>query len=328
LPGFPAEHQGIRTKKLLQLLRDELTQRGRPQDDADARIETALAAAGLKLKDDGKTECLLFLGRQEIAGFAELVDQHWDALTPAAGSGEKKSKKDAKASVPPEVQKQAKAIMNGGKAVDVALFGRMLADMPEVNQDAACQVAHALSTHKVDRDFDYFTAVDDRGDADETGAGMIGQVEFNSATFYRYAVIDPAKLAANLQGDHALALAGIKAFVEANARAIPTGKQNTFAAHNAPSFIGIALRHASPLNLANAFESPIYPRHGESLTGQSVAKLAAYEEKLSGVYGDSRDRWAYIDLTEAWPAGKGEAQPGLAALADWVVAQLDGKLER
>lgn len=328
MAGLAAEHQGVRTKKLQQLLRDELATRGRKADDVDARIEAALAAAGLKLKDDGKTEYLLFLGQQEITGFADLIDQHWDALASLSGSGEKKSKKDAKASVPAEVQKQAKAIMNGGKAVDVALFGRMLADLPEVNQDAACQVAHALSTHKVERDFDYFTAVDDKGDAGETGAGMIGQVEFNSATFYRYAVIDPAKLAANLQGDRELAHAGIRAFVEANARAIPTGKQNTFAAHNAPSFIGIALRHAGALNLANAFETPVYPKQGESLTEQSVARLAAYDDRLAAVYGDDRDRWAVIDLTEAWPAGKGEAQANLKALADWVIAQLDAQAER
>lgn len=328
LPGLPADHQGVRTKKLRQLLSDELATRGRAPEDANARIETALSAAGLKLKDDGKTEYLLFLGHQEIMGFADLVDQHWDTLQPAGGNGEKKSKKDAKAAVPPEVQKQAKAIMNGGKAVDVALFGRMLADMPEVNQDAACQVAHALSTHKVERDFDYFTAVDDKGDPDESGAGMIGQVEFNSATFYRYAVIDPRKLVANLQDDRELALRGIEAFVEANARAIPTGKQNSFAAHNPPSFIAAVVRHGSPLNLANAFESPVFPKHGESLTGQSVVKLSDYASKLAGVYGDSRDRWAYIDLTEAWPAGKGEAQRNLAALADWVVTQVGCALER
>jgi CRISPR system Cascade subunit CasC len=267
----------------------------------------------------------LFLGQQEIAGFADLVDQHWDVLQP---NGEKKSKKEAKAAVPPEVQKQVKAIMNGGKAVDVAMFGRMLADLPEVNQDAACQVAHALSTHKVERDYDYFTAVDDKGDPEEPGAGMIGHVEFNSATFYRYAVIDPCKLAANLQDDRELALRAIDAFVEANARAIPTGKQNTFAAHNPPSFVGVVLRHGSPLNLANAFESPVFAKQGESLTGQSVLKLADYDSKLAGVYGDNRDRWAYIDLTEAWPAGKGEAQRNLASLADWVVTQVGGALER
>jgi CRISPR system Cascade subunit CasC len=147
------------------------------------------------------------------------------------------------------------------------------------------------------------------------------------ATFYRYAVIDPRKLVANLQDDRKLALRGIEAFVEANARAIPTGKRNTFAAHNAPSFIAAVVRHGSPLNLANAFESPVFAKHGESLTGQSVVKLADYESKLAGVYGDSRDLWAYIDLTGAWPADKGEGRRNLAALADWVVAQVGAALE-
>lgn len=325
---FPVQNQGIRTKKLLEMLRTQLQEQyGRQADDLDSRIESALSAAGLKLKDDGKTEYLLFLGQQEIDGFADLVNQHWDVLAVPA-SGEKKSKKDAKASAPAEVVKQAKTIMNGGKALDVALFGRMLADLPEVNQDAACQVAHAISTHRVEREFDYFTAVDDKGGADDPGAGMIGQVEFNSATFYRYAVVDPAKLVSNLQGDRELALHGLRALVQAVARAIPTGKQNTFAAHNPPSFIGVVIRHASPLNLANAFETPVYARNGEALTGPSVAALADYDTKLSAIYGDGQDRWAYLDLSQAWPQDKGEHQTSLTALADWVVAQLGRDLER
>ncbi|WP_043616143.1 type I-E CRISPR-associated protein Cas7/Cse4/CasC [Chromobacterium violaceum] len=325
---FPSQNQGVRTKKLLELLRAQLREQyGRESEDVDVRIEAALAAAGLKLKDDGKTEYLLFLGQQEIDAFSKLVNEHWDALaTPV--NGEKKSKKDAKASAPAEVVKQAKSIMNGGKALDVALFGRMLADMPEVNQDAACQVAHAISTHRVEREFDYFTAVDDMGGADETGAGMIGQVEFNSATFYRYSVVDPAKLAANLQHDKELALTGLHALTLATARAIPTGKQNTFAAHNPPSFIGVAIRHASPLNLANAFEKPVYARGGEALTAPSVAALADYDSNLAGIYGDANDAWAYIDLSGAWPAGKGEKLPSLNALADWVVRQARAKLEQ
>lgn len=325
---FPLPNQGVRTKKLLEMLRGQLQQQyGRTAEDLDSRIETALSAAGLKLKEDGKTEYLLFLGQQEIDGFAALIDLHWEALATPAG-GEKKSKKDAKASAPADVAQQAKTIMNGGKALDVALFGRMLADLPAVNQDAACQVAHAISTHRVEREFDYFTAVDDMGAADEPGVGMIGQVEFNSATFYRYAVVDPAKLVANLQGDRELALTGLHALVQAVVRAIPSGKQNTFAAHNPPSFIGVVIRHASPLNLANAFEKPVYARNGEALTSPSVAALAAYEQQLAAVYGNGQDRWAYLDLTQAWPQDKGERQTSLAALADWVVAQLRPELEQ
>jgi CRISPR system Cascade subunit CasC len=311
---IPAEYRALRTKKLQALLLERLA--GRDQEEAASKIEAALAAAGLKLKDDGKTEYLLFLGEREIAGFAALIEQHWDALVlPAAG--EKKSKKESKAAIPPELAKQAKALLDGGKAVDVALFGRMLADLPQVNQDAACQVAHAISTHRVERDFDYFTAVDDVGCPDETGAGMIGQVEFNSATFYRYAALDVSKLLENLQSDRELTLSAIEALIQAMVRAIPSGKQNSFAAHNLPEFVGVSLRR-SPLNLANAFERPVLPRHDQSLTAQSVAALSSYEGKLAPVYGDAGDRWAHIDLTGQWQQPDSQARASVGELAAWV----------
>jgi len=319
------EFRGVRTKKLKTLLLERLATRD--SVEAEGKIETALAAAGLKLKDDGKTEYLLFLGEAEIAGFAQLIEQHWDDLVGAAVGGEKKGKKEAKASAPAEVVKKAKALLNGGKAVDVALFGRMLADMPEVNQDAACQVAHAISTHRVEREFDYFTAVDDKGGADETGAGMIGQVEFNSATLYRYAVLDVNKLQGNLQRDKELTLSALEAFTQAVVRAIPTGKQNTFAAHNLPSFVGVCVRHAGPLNLANAFEKPVSPRADKSLTYQSVELLASHEDKLATVYGDSRDQWAYLDISEAWPVQKGLRAANLNELAAWVRGQAESRVE-
>jgi len=306
----PEAHRGIRTQQLRKLLLERLP--GRDATEAAGKIEVALAAAGLKLKDDGRTEYLLFLGEREVAGFAALVDQHWDALV---AGGDKKSKKDAKAGIPPEIVKQAKALLDGGKAVDVALFGRMLADLPAVNQYAACQVAHAISTHRVDREFDYFTAVDDRGDEEQSGAGMIGQVEFNSATLYRYAVLDVHKLLDNLQGDRELTLAAIAAFCEALVRAIPTGKQNSFAAHNAPDFVGVSLRHAAPLNLANAFQKPVAPRHDQSLSELSVAALAREAGKLAKAYGAAGDHWLYLDLTSQWPEGQGEAQDSLVQLA-------------
>jgi CRISPR system Cascade subunit CasC len=213
------------------------------------------------------------------------------------------------------VTKKALALLDGGKAVDIALFGRMLADLPQANQDAACQVAHAISTHRVEREFDYYTAVDDKGGADETGADMIGQIEFNSATFYRYAVLDLNKLVENLHGDQELALSAVEAFVTAMARAVPTGKQNTFAAHNAPDFIGISVRYLAPMNLANAFEKPVTARMDRSLTEQSVERLSEADQKLSAVYGDDKDRWLYLDLTSQWPESRGERQSNLTGLA-------------
>ena len=317
---IPKENQGVRTKKLKQLLEKRLAELGR--DEAGARIEAALAAAGLKVKEDGKTEYLLFLGRGEIEAFAQLVNTHWDALSAAPAADAKKSKKETKAGLPPEIVKQAKALLDGKKAVDVALFGRMLADLPGVNQDAACQVAHAISTHRVEREFDYFTAVDDEAKAGEPVVQMIAHVEFNSATFYRYAVIDAAKLIENLHGDQDLALTGISAFAQALARAIPTGKQNTFAAHNPPSFVGVVLRHASPFNLANAFERPVWPKLDTELTALSVERLAEYDGKIAAFYGDGKDDWAYIDLTSAWPSDKGASQTSLDALAQWLESKV------
>jgi CRISPR system Cascade subunit CasC len=325
---LPVEFRGVRTKKLKSLLLEKLAHRD--QAEAEGRIEIALSAAGLKLKDDGKTEYLLFLGEGEISGLAQLVDEYWEELTPVAGA-EKKAKKDAKASAPAEVQKKAKGLLNGAKAVDVALFGRMLADMPEVNQDAACQVAHAISTHKVDREFDYFTAVDDKGAADESGAGMIGQVEFNSATLYRYAVLDAQKLFSNLQRDNELTLSAVEAFTQAIVRAIPTGKQNSFAAHNAPAFVGVAIRRSAPLNLANAFEKPVQPRGDQALSSQSVVTLAAYEKQLSAMYGDSRDQWAVLDLSGQWlstnETSTTKAVNNLKELAEYVRQQVAELLE-
>lgn len=319
---LPTAHRGVRTKKLKDLLLHRLSDRD--AQEAAAKIETALAGAGLKLKDDGKTEYLLFLGEGEIEAFAALIRQHWDELVI---STEKKSKKDAKAGVAPAIAKKAKSLLDGGKAVDVALFGRMLADLPSVNQDAACQVAHAISTHRVEREFDYFTAVDDKGDDAESGAGMIGQVEFNSATFYRYAVLDLRKLVDNLHGDRELALSAVRAFTLALARAVPSGKQNSFAAHNPPEFIGLCLRHVAPMNLANAFEKPVWARLDDSLSGQSVEALAAYEARLASVYADARDRWLTLDLSARWPAERGEAQRSLQALAEQAQALATQALE-
>jgi CRISPR system Cascade subunit CasC len=312
---LPAEFMGVRTMKLKQLMQGQLTHR--PTEEASGKIEAALAAAGLKLKDGDKTEYLLFLGEREVSAFAALVDQHWDVL----GSTEKKSKKDAKSSLPKEVIDQAKAILDGGKAVDVGLFGRMLADLPSVNKDAACQVAHAISTHRVTREFDYFTAVDDVPSGDDSaGADMIGQIEFNSATLYRYAALDVNKLLGNLQGDQDLALSAVEGFTQAMVRAIPSGKQNTFAAHNLPQFVGVCLRHGAPMSLANAFEKPVVARQDQSYSEQSVKALAAQDEQLSQVYGQPQDKWVWLDLTGQWPTAKGAGVPSLAELSNQVRA--------
>jgi CRISPR system Cascade subunit CasC len=315
--------QGVRTKKLKQLLEERLCALDRK--NAGTRICQLLSAVGLKVDDGGETEYLLFLGSAEITSLAELIDQHWDDLAISAPSSGSLTKKEAKASAPAELVNTLKALLDGGKAIDIALFGRMLTDLPQANQDAACQVAHALSTHRVEREFDFFTAIDD--EVSPGGASMIGQTDFNSATFYRYAMIDPLKLLQNLHGDMDLVLLAMEAFAYAAVRAIPTGKQNTFAAHNLPSFVGIALRRGGPMSLANAFEKPITVQQEHSLTTLSVETLANYESQLAKVYGTGEDIWGYFDLTDSWPTDKGVRHTDLASLSSWVKEQVSVHLE-
>ena len=200
--------------------------------------------------------------------------------------------------------------------MDVALFGRMLADMPEKNQHAACQVAHAISTHAVEREFDFYTAVDDLKPEDTAGADMMGTVEFNSACFYRYAVVDWEKLNANLQSDAELAEKGLKAFLEGFVVAEPTGKQNTFAAHNQPEFVAVSIRrNTAPSNLANAFETALRARKDESLTRVSAEKLVDKSKKLRAVYGGDGHTFV-LNLTETKLDGFGTSVNSLNELLE------------
>ena len=181
----------------------------------------------------------------------------------------------------------------------MALFGRMLADMPEKNQNAACQVAHSISTHSVEREFDFYTAVDDLKPEDTAGADMMGTVEFNSACYYRYAVVDWDKLVENLQNDKELAIKGLRAFLEGFVVAEPTGKQNTFAAHNPPEFVVVSLRrNSAPRNLANAFETAVHVKKDESLTRKSAEQLIKKAITLRAAFGGEESTFV-LNLVEA-----------------------------
>ncbi len=307
---FNADELAVRTKRVYEAIADLLVGR-RAKDEALAKAEIALSYVKLKPAEGGKTQYLLFLGQREIAALADAIHRFWDQIAPEAKDGAEKAKGKGKKAIasgaPKEVQDHIAAIFNGGKAVDVALFGRMLADMPEKNQHAACQVAHAISTHAVEREFDFYTAVDDLKPEDTAGADMMGTVEFNSACFYRYAVVDWEKLKANLQSDTELAEKGLKAFLEGFVVAEPTGKQNTFAAHNQPEFVAVSVRHnAAASNLANAFETALRVRKDESLTRVSAEKLVEKSKKLRAVYG-GEGRTFVLNLTDTKLDGFGTA---------------------
>ncbi len=319
--ALASDDVALRTKRVLDALTQSLVEGGRDEAEAAQKARLALAAMELSVKEDGKSEYLLFLGKREISNIASIITEKWDSITasktaPVEGKKPGKAKKEAAQSADPRLKEALDKVFNGGKALDVALFGRMLADMPEKNQNAACQVAHAISTHAVDREFDFYTAVDDLKPEDNTGADMMGTVEFNSACFYRYAVVDWEKLTENLQNDTELASKGLRAFLEGFIVAEPTGKQNTFAAHNPPEFVAVSVRrNTAPRNLANAFETAVRVRKDESLTKKSAEELVKKAKALQVVYGGEEETFL-LNITEAKLDGFGNTVASLKELLD------------
>jgi CRISPR system Cascade subunit CasC len=319
--SLDGNYLGERTKRLMDMVVSSLEGLGHPRNEAREKVRNALAAVELIVKEDDKTQYLLFLGQQEIQAIAKIVHEKWETIsaheneTDAKKTG--KAKKDGAKQADPELKKAMWAIFNGGRAMDIALFGRMLADMPEKNQNAACQVAHAISTHAVEREFDYYTAVDDQKPQDTAGADMIGTVEFNSACFYRYAVVDWPKLVENLQQDSALASRALRAFLEGFVTSEPSGKQNSFAAHNPPEFVAVSVRReGAPRNLANAFETAVFSRSG--LMVESSRRLVEKAKQLQAAYG-GEGRTFVLNLVETPIDGFGEAVGSLKGLMDQTI---------
>lgn len=257
---FSEEEVGVRTKKVAALLADKiaaLTKKEVSKDELKL-AQDVLEAAGVKVKEnkDGSLEtgALFFISNGQIEALAHIAVAH------ATGKFSKEEKVSCQ-----EALKTAPAI-------DIALFGRMVADDPSLNFDAACQVAHAISTHAVHNEYDYFTAVDDCAPEDNAGAGHLGTVEYNSATLYRYATLNVTEFAHYLGDDTAKA---VRAFADAFIRSMPTGKQNTFANRTLPDAVYIAIRRDQPVNFAGAFEQPVKAGQGGYVVA-SIEALTAY----------------------------------------------------
>lgn len=253
---------GIRTKKVVDLFGKKLKELDNSLDDISAVnkakkflfavINPSKYTKEIKKKnpDFKLPDALLFVSPGQIDKLAQYALTH-----------DKLNDKDTK--------KEIKQILKEDNSLDLALFGRMVATNPELNVDAAAQVAHAISTHKIVTEYDYFTALDDLQPDDTNGAAMLGTIEYDSATLYRYANINVKELAKNL-GDHD-AVQSIIAFVKAFALSMPTGKQNTFANKTVPNYIMITLRSDTPVNLVSAFEEPVMTRGG--FVKKSIQKL-------------------------------------------------------
>lgn len=316
---------GIRTKRSTERIADILREKhDRSEEEATALARAALSQLLSDVDERGRTSVLYYAAPDELEDLAARVHEASteaedevlavveareaaEALDDEASKSERKEAAktldEARKALKKEVGKAIKDFVKDhrdwARSVDVALFGRMLAEEPELNLDAACQVAHAISTNRVSMEYDYYTAVDDLNPDAETGAGMIGSTGFNSSCFYRYALLDVKHLAHNLsEGEDvsdsgaAMALDGVRAFLRAAIAAIPTGKQNSFAAQARPALILAVVRSedSMPMSLVNAFERPAAPRNGHSLLEASAAQLDRHWKDLNDMYGDDGSR--------------------------------------
>lgn len=268
---------GARTQRLGEVVRKHLIEKKLPEAKAEEVAKLVASAYGkldTKAKNPTFIAQLAFISPEERQLAIEVADR----LT----SEEKLPEKID--NFIPDLLRRADT------AADIAMFGRMLADNPDYNREAAVQVAHAITTHKVEVEDDFYTAVDDlKKRSEDAGAGFIGELGFGSGVFYLYACIDRDQLERNLGGDAGLARKAIEAFVEGFASASPSGKQNSFAAHGRANYLRVEKGSQQPRSLAAAFFKPV---RGENLLHDSVKALDGGDgliAQMSAAYGNCFD---------------------------------------
>ena len=267
---------GKRTKKAAELVKEQILALDPGQKKADKMAKDALKYVNITSNDKKGTDALVFISSAQAKALAVLAVE---------GVADKKQYKEALKAAP---------------SMDMALFGRMVADDPSLNYDAAAQVAHSISTHAVKNEYDYFTAVDDCPAEDNAGAGHLGTVEYNSSTLYRYATVNVMELAGQLGAEQAAET--VRAFGEAFLFSMPTGKQNTFANRTLPDAAYVTLREDQPVNLCGAFERAVSRGEQGGYAEASKAALARYAQQV------------YASFAEA-PAQSFTVGGGLEALA-------------
>ena len=284
---------GTRTKHLAQIIATQIGEidSGLSETALTLAIKAINAAAdknkkiiAVDNKGNFKKEStpLFFASPEQVRRTAELV-------VTSQQTGKRLSKK--------EVQQT----LSAQSGIDIALFGRMVASTPVLNVDAACQVAHAISTHAAENEYDFFTAVDDdksRSEEEDAGAGMMGTVEFSSATMYRYATVNLDMLVENL-GDGDAALRALEVFIKGFCLSMPTGKQNTFANRTVPEAVVVAVREDQPVSLVGAFEEAVPADAARGYVARSVEALARHAATIEDNYGLEPLRSFVVALTDS-----------------------------
>jgi CRISPR system Cascade subunit CasC len=286
-----AGHVGTRTKAMGTAVLKALKTGGVPEKTAHAAAEKIAGVFG-EPKSAGKKGEEATPGKVEIKQLAHFSPEERaaiDALV-AVLVAEKRE----------PVEAELKLLKKKHRAVDIALFGRMLADAPDYNVEAAAQVAHAITVHQTDVEDDYFSAVDDLNTGEEDrGAGHIGEAEFAAGLFYLYVCINRDLLVDNLDGDEELAAKALRSLTEAAAKVAPSGKQASFASRAYASYILVEKGRQQPRSLSVAFLKPV--RGGDFLS-EAVQRLGEARQNLDAVYGPTAD--ATYEVNAATGSGR------------------------
>lgn len=276
---------------------------------------TGFANKDEKPNDKGLfTTQIVIYSKEEIEGIARALKE----LADGGMTAEKFRKKSLK-----DVPTLKEALSIQPVSLDIALFGRMVTSEYLADVEASLQVAHAISTHMVNRESDYFTAVDDLLEArDEMGAGMVGDIDFNSCCYYEYAALDLDKLSENLaksENRDELMRSLLPALLRAMAFSNPPGKQNTFAGHVFPDFIMLELKKDKiPLSYVNAFEEPVaIGKDNPQIVRNSVFKLVREVDAMDKAYAlPIKDRVYFAPRFPDCAFAHGERCEDFATLAE------------
>lgn len=292
---FAKLNGGIRTRQLAKLITEQMTEQGYDTK----RAEKVLALVGLKpkeqkskkkeeqpIEDDASksTKMLVYTTKDAIAEMASLLQN---------GNG---------ATDQELARRLAEIISNRVAVPDIALQGRMLEpaaskggkekdpwDGLNTTVEAALQVGHAISTHESVAEVDYFVAVDDIP-GDDAGAAYLDESLFTSPCFYKYFSINWEKLVSNLAGQTELAAHTVGAYLNAIGQTNPSGKQNSFAAHNKPNGILVEIRDSAPMSYVNAFVKPVTKGRSDIVT-ESINRLGSYVYDNQIGYGEPLHRF-------------------------------------
>ncbi|MGH1419823.1 MAG: type I-E CRISPR-associated protein Cas7/Cse4/CasC [Hyphomicrobiaceae bacterium] len=273
-------HYASRTQRLGKEIEDHLKERQIPDDQARS-VARDIAGMFGKIKGEKENnptyiEQLAFISPEERAAAIALAER--------------------KAADPDLEIKKDDLLQTTDGAADIAMFGRMLADDPKFNREAAVQVSHAFTTHKGIVEADFYTANDDVKAADENadaGAGFLGNTGFGSGVFYTYANVNVPLLLENLGGNAEIAQKSIAALTQCLATVSPTGKQNSFASRSRADYILAERGNDAPRNLAGAFLEPVT---GENLMSASARALEDYRKRMTKAYGETADDPAVLDV--------------------------------